>query len=423
MYSEKEISNRNEKYSRSRKITALALAVPLALNLSACTDETESKPTYPTPAYETLEPLDPAYEKQCAIIPDELIEETEDLYADTWKYEPYDSNVDVDILLQERLSAKLAVAEELNLTLYDYESEFNDLQEDIYGLDNPGVIPIDVYFERVQEFLSRYDVSIEFAGDIDLDDDYGISVPVQHDYSKEQMLTENDIETKIVLYNLVDSFGKLPVELVKTMGMKRIVLTDIDEADDAIGFISPEVLDFDTIFLDHKEGGGIAPVHEMFHLWDMRVCGPVGAWRDPQFEELNPDPAEDNFDFYANTQEYYSEDNAQTLKNQNDLYTKKQIAQSDTEKATIQAEMDAIDSLVVSTRDYGLNNIIEDKATIGEDILGIFSRWSMESVESPILQAKTKLLLARLYSEAPEIVEFFARTNQQSTNTENVLAD
>ncbi|MDN5275875.1 MAG: hypothetical protein JWN33_524 [Candidatus Saccharibacteria bacterium] len=415
---EKFLKDSSDKYPFSRKVATLAIAVPLALNLSGCTTAETPKPTISSTPYDT--DIDPRYDKECAIVPDEVIDETEDVYAETWsKSEIMGGSDSVDDYLKAQKEKKKSVANELGLTVYDYRSEMADLSVDLYA--DTSVISAETYFEHSEEFLSRYGVSIVFSSAEVSNTE--LAVPTSSKpYSYESLVSENSLETKRVLYSLISSVGDLPVELVQAMGLQRIILTDTVSSDVA-GFVVPDQLENNTVYIDYKTGSGTVLVHEMFHLWDHQQCGPIGAMRDEQYDEINPPPAEGKFNFYADTQGYYGDDEAFKLKNDQGLMTDIQFASTEAEKAEIQSKIDEIDSRVAAANEYGLTNIVEDKASLGQDLIGNWNRWTVESSESPILQEKAVLLMARLYEQSPELVEYLARAGQGSIQDTNVFAE
>lgn len=276
--------------------------------------------------------------------------------------------------------------------------------------------------------MARYGVEIVFSAEKEAQLDDDIITTVEHNpLTREAFVAADSKEAKFVLYSLITQFGELPVELVEAIGLKRIVVTDIvgtivDGTTGVAGFIEPEDHSNTTIYIDQFVATGSVAIHEMVHLWDAQQCGPLGMQYDEQYSELNPEPVEGKYGFYEDTTGYYSDQEAFSLATAQNLYTKLQQAETPEEKALVYAQIDAIDAQVVTVSDYGLTNIIEDKATLGERLFDPLNRWTVEAVASPILQSKITLLAARLYEQEPKLLEYLARTSQSREDT-NVLED
>lgn len=248
-------------------------------------------------------------------------------------------------------------------------------------------------------------------------------------YTEENLVASEDIDIKRQLYGFIASTGELPVELVKYMGLKNIVMVHINDTvksgdnENVAGFAEVYSSHPDTIYVDPTKPLNYMIPHEMFHLWDAKVCGALGMVYDKQFNALNPKPTStDAYTFYAAHDGYLSPFGVYQEESKEKLFLGLQLAQSDAEKAVVQAKIDALKERVAVADDYGFVDVEEDKATIGQEILSFSTREKIELVESPILQKKALFLRARLYEDQPKVVEYLARTGFASSKDTNVLA-
>lgn len=434
MSPEREVLSSKESPLVARKVAALGLALSLTFTATGCTVEGDSHP-HPTPSFETADPelvaeaeaIQKLMDIRCEVIPDSTIDDVEELYADTWM-PPLPADMEIDSSDRARLSFEknAAIADKLGLTIYDVNSEYKNLTNDIYS-DGP-VLPLETYLEQAEDFMSRYSVTISFSAEKEAKLDEGAVATVEHNpLTREAFLAGDNKNSRMVLYSLITQFGELPVELVETLGLKRIVVTDIvgtitSGQTGVAGFVEPEDYDNDTIYIDQSVATGSVAIHEMVHLWDAQQCGPLGMNYDEQYSDFNPAPVEGKYNFYEDTTGYYSDQEAFKLTNEQNLYTQLQLAQTPEEDALIYAQIDAIDAKVVAIDDYGLTNIIEDKATLGARLFDPLNRWVVEKESSPVLQEKITLLAARLYEQDPRLLEYLARTSESLEDT-NVLDD
>lgn len=403
----------------SRRVAAFSIAVPLLFGAAGCTSvETPS----PYPTY-SVTPGPKYLDTRCEVIPQKTIDETQQVFASTWQKFGLDQNITGDQIEQYRESHRLAVAAELELTVFDYKAEYKRLADDIYS--KTSTIPTKEYFDAAQEFLSRYGVKMVFdSKEIDKGTYPGVTP-----YTQENLVASEDIDIKRQLYGFITSTGELPVELVKYMGLKNIVMVHIENTvkssdnENVAGFAEVNSSHPDTIYVDPTKPLNYLIPHEMFHLWDANVCGALGMMYDKQFNALNPKlTSTDTYRFYAAHEGYLSSIGVYQEENKEKLFLGLQLARNDAEKAAAQAKIDALKARVAVAEDYGFVNVEEDKATIGQEILSFSTRINIESVESPILQKKALLLVARLYEDQPKVVEYLARTGVASFKDTNVLA-
>ncbi len=401
------------------RAATIAVAATLALNLTAQHDtKAEYVPVAaPTPtATETLSPEDAAYEKECEPISDESLQ---DLYADSWR--PWvQQEQSYEQFVAENNQRRMETAQALDLTVFDYRTELQPLFDDRPNLritPNESGVSMQEYYQRISDFLAKYNVEITFFSE-EMHGDTGMpSIP----YSYDTMIAENDRYTKQFLVDMAENIGQLPVEFIEELGMKRIVLMDINDGRSA-GFVEPTDDAFDTVYLDPHSARGNDVVHEMVHLWDMRECGAWGFMWDEQYNGLNPDPVDGALTFYEDTDIWLSQwGGVQKLWDEDIMHD---LTSSDPEiKRVAEMKRAAIDLVTVALNEYALTNTVEDKASLGAQLFTENGRSLVEVEQSPILQAKAVLLVARMYDDAPELVEYLAQTSIASRHDTNVLAD
>ncbi|HRQ87015.1 MAG TPA: hypothetical protein PLY16_02800, partial [Candidatus Saccharibacteria bacterium] len=241
-------------------------------------------------------------------------------------------------------------------------------------------ISVDVAISTAKDFLDLYGVElITTAAADDIHGQLGV-----RPYTQSELDAVDTGRLKRQLVDFIHSLSDLPVELVHYMGLKRVILAHgpiyDNGASTAAGFVDPSDPDLSTVYINpYFPTDGIL-LHEMFHLWDMKECGPQGTLEDSQYHELNPTP-----DLYENHDGYRS----------------------------VESEWDGANGEnVVVTRDYGFFNIVEDKATMGASLLTPFQLNRIFNVyDSPILQEKALLLLARINDDRPELAKYLAATH------------
>lgn len=350
-------------------------------------------------------------------VPQSVINQTEQLFAETW------DPANAEMSPQQQMAEKLAVAEELGLTIYDYQTEYADLIENAYG-ENPEVIPMTEYWERVSEFFDRYGITLVTA-ETEGSDQLWVPIEGATQIPLEQFLKQDSPEAKQALMAYMRSIGQFPVELVHEMGLKQVILTYLpegtvdkganQEAGDASGIADTLHPELGNVYVDpYKPAEGVIG-HEMSHIWDALVGG---LYNDPEFAKLSPGLLYENHEGYVTLALGAEGRVDRTI---HDLQEAVEHAGSDEEIRQAQAALDAYLAKVVVARQYGFSNIAEDKATILEYLFSDYSRRMIEATGSPVLQRKALLLMARLMADNPALVEYFARTSKVTTAEYNPL--
>lgn len=296
-------------------------------------------------------------------------------------------------------------AKKHGLTIFDYRSEFEDLSKDLYA-ERGSKLSYETYFKRAKGFAARYGVTLKIA---DSQDDLA-----RYDDS---VLTEQDLKdenVKYSLYSLIKNLGEMPVELVRYIGLKNIVLVKISDPDTG-GWA--DIYDGKTYYVDPKKPSGDAFNHEAFHLWDAKKCGAFGIFADVAYNSLNPRAIYNNSNAPNSvpastdgTGMYIDGD--EMLERTRELREEAMLAetQGNYKKAKkIKDDIKDIEALVIVTRDLGLKNIAEDKATIGgEKLFNPFTYSYALDKSSPIIRKKALFILGRIFKDKPEIVRYFA---------------
>ncbi|HEU4830824.1 MAG TPA: hypothetical protein VFS65_01480 [Candidatus Saccharimonadales bacterium] len=274
-------------------------------------------------------------------------------------------------------------AESLGLTIYDYRTEFRDLINNAHG-PFPEDISVVEYVSRVTEFLNRYSVELVVSS---TDNEGGVLYRDSQPFTMKEITDEDSRNIKQQLIGFIESIGEMPVELVHFANLKKIILVHGPFANgrSSAGYVNPNLAEIGTIYVDPSRPTASLLEHEIFHLMDMRECGLEGMYQDTQYAALNPIST-----LYEGHTKYVSEESAFEGASGPD---------------------------VVVRSDYGFTNIVEDKATLGEAILDPAQvRTVVEAAESPVLQSKSLLLLARLYQDRPDILQYLAAVSHAELN-------
>ena len=284
---------------------------------------------------------------------------------------------------------KAAAAERHGLTVFNYPEIFRDLTIYLQGR-NGEEIPFNTYFEKSKEFLALYGIDLSFDDKVS---------EVTHPLDKTKLETR---EAKVAMYSLLSSIGQLPVELIQYAGLKRVVLAGIN---------NPEVAGFaitsgehDTYYADpNKLTTENGFNHELYHLIDARQCGTVGMTIDLAYSALNPT------NIYKDHTGYLTYDEYGQLTQ--DLRFRRYYALIDADMQLaeeLQRQIDEVAAKVVVMEGYSYKNKVEDKATIGGDLLNPDHYMIFLKLGGPTLKAKFILLMGRIYHDKPGIVRYFA---------------
>lgn len=398
----------------ARKIAAGSLAVSLALGVSGCANaESFHLPAFITGDYTS---------KECDVVTKQTLDETKQLFDDSRK--AADTNGNRYITQEAHDAYRIRVAQKLGVTVYDPFNEFEALNFNALSNDVSD-IPTKQYLAAAETMLARYGIAIEYGSD----EVKSGAFPGVTGFSKADIIATDDPAIKYQLNSVIQSIGELPVELVRYMGLKKVVLVHIGKTkaangEQAAAFAELGNPDPDAIYIDPTEAASDVIPHEMLHLWDAKECGPIGMDNDTQYDALNPQPTQKGApSFYKAHTGYLSPTDAGEQESTSGLYLQLKNAQTAQERATILAQIEAIEARVAVADEYGFSAIYEDKATIGEKLLSPLTRSLIDDNDSPIVQNKSMLLAARIFEDQPKSIAYLAQTSLTPPTLADIIAN
>jgi hypothetical protein len=395
-----------ETLPRYRKVlAATTLAASLALNgvdmneAEAITDPTSTVVEAP----ETASMSDTTY---CAPIDWESRHKTKRLLNHPHNFDAPIKNVPHKHTTAAEMAAKRKVAaKRFDLTVYNYRHIYRGLFRDAKHANDK---PVATYLQKANQFAQHYGVTVTAPS------------PVPNTNPVEQITPLNigtlsageQKKARYALTRIIDNLGQLPVEFVKSVGLKHIYLGRLVIAN-SVGHA--DMINGGTIYVDPlKYGGPNVISHEFTHLWDARECnGPKGAFQDPQLDALNPVNVYDQYPYDASRQTnrgVYTDRSTVASSGPATILAQK-IRHDYAHNHYARAERhwrkyEALFRNVVAIRSYGLKNVAEDKATIGEDMLTPYDYQSIYNAGAPILAKKFAYLLARVYQRHPRFAKY-----------------
>lgn len=302
-----------------------------------------------------------------------VLEDTESVYASINSEAGY-----MDERGLERVTAK-----KYGLTLVDTSSYMNRIDKSESEAEATKV---------VDDFMAGFDIdfSVQDARDVkEIDgaiaeailvgersivfsEDLPVVVPSEP-YKDDQAATDDPEPSELDTFrgaakDFVNNVGRLPVEVVALAKVSSIDVND-ELRDGKAGYYWPvgpgEIQISEEAFL----GGGAknTATHELTHAIDVGLCQFWGSRRDAEFRALNPPGFR------------YGQDNVKK------------------------------DDLLSFDEPYGMENIREDKATVGESLLTALFPESI--TQSPAVLAKGALLLARIEHRVPGAGKYIATLN------------
>lgn len=201
---------------------------------------------------------------------------------------------------------------------------------------------------------------------------------------------------------LVSDLGELPVEFIKYVGLKHIVVLNIQDKKTA-GYADVAGA-HDTFYSGIESVPGNIFDHELSHLKDAKECGSSNMFIDKDFDALNPKK-----NIYLNPGQYISRDKYGELiqKDLSDLQLAKALNKK-SEVTKIEKRIAAVGKRVFTTSEYGKTALVEDKAEISADLLNPFFHSYLIDKERPILRRKAIFLAARIYQSNPKLLKYFS---------------
>jgi hypothetical protein len=308
---------------------------------------------------------------------------------------------DVSDNAEKQLIAKREVAaERYGLTIYDYRTEFRNLEHDLYAKGGQKV-PVSEYLEAAQDFSAKYGIKLSVPQKVPANP-YGIQTEAMDLNTLDAKQQE---EMRFALYGFIENLGELPVEFVQTTGLKNVYVVKIDDKDTA-GFA--DYINGGKFFVDGtKPLDGETFTHELTHLWDADLCGNSEAiFHDPGFNKLNPS------NIYSQYPGSFTKTDRQGYKSYDSVVQSKR-ASTLSQKNKLSAYFRLFRKVVV-TEDYSFTNVAEDKATLGQELFSPYDYRSIYNKHQPILASKFAYLLARLYQKSPNIARYFVEVGNNT---------
>ncbi len=384
------------------RMTAVRLAMTGAVLLGAASCSFESQPDDDSLAVDSTEQMITVPEQECVDPTPQEWNDTVGIFdapetyevaslIERYGYKNGANNID------EGLSETRAIAAERHgLTIYNYREYMQTLDDDLYSDGGPK-LPFSTYLDTAKAFLALYDVDLTV--DMEAEDKETIE-------KVDPTVLESDT-VKQSMTVLIRTFGEMPVELVKYIGLKKIRLVTIEE-DKVAGFVEP-VGEAGEYFVDPSRAiTANVFAHELYHVLDVRLCGPADMRVDDGFTDINP------ADIYNDRGNYISE--LDSIDDGLNLYTDLQLADNEAETAAVQAQIDELKSRVVTPSEYGFTSPVEDKAEVGASLFDPFAYVRFLRTSSPVLRDKSLFLLARMYHDEPKLVRYFADISHRPTS-------
>lgn len=259
------------------------------------------------------------------------------------------------------------------------------------------ILPFETYFTQAQAYMEQFGVTLRIANLLDLVQGIGYQKPTYYE----------TVLAKQSMYNLIRAYSTLPKEYVALSNLDVIAIVSggfTRGGTIAAAELSGHRAD-KTIFVNIEQSGGVTVQsyrHEQWHLVDEVLCGGKHATaKDPDFEALNEDEEYTDKPDYSNTLQLL-EPRLRQLE--------EKAAQGEFDQAEQdQINADALTVLYYSA--YAKTAVEEDKAELGGNIGGPDDTRKMLDDNSPKLRRKSIHQLARLWTYAPRIVEYFAATS------------
>ncbi|MBP7806918.1 hypothetical protein KA047_00285 [Candidatus Saccharibacteria bacterium] len=229
--------------------------------------------------------------------------------------------------------------------------------------------PYSYYQEKVTPVLATYGIELVVLDEGQTMDEDGMA-----GYSSTEM---NSQKAKANLIRMVRHLYPTPVELISYLGVTQVVVGNILKPDTS-GYANTTPFP-ETVFIDALAMNERTLLHEAGHVWDGANCGNEGMYEDPQFAALMP----------------------QTVKSSDRSLQSKLLGGPG-----------AYESMgrIVATSNYALEEtreggIVENKAEIIARI-GDIESYDTLSDAGPFVSSQHRLLMARLYRDAPNAVAY-----------------
>lgn len=307
--------------------------------------------------------------------------------ANTFTHEDYEAAIQ---------DYRFELADNLDLTLPDMRDVFEHLESE----------------EMQSASLSEFTIYASEA----LSEKYGISIGYTPHFGDEssvpiEIASLDEAETALLKGNVIQaasSVNMFPVELIEMMNLKSITFAHIPPQDDGIQPAAYAALGLGDIVIKHDGELRHSTInHELYHFLDYQLCDGEhqNSRNDYNWKQLNPE-VEENF---------YTNDYTNQTSN-NPEYISVETAREE--------DIDISSPNVAVAKEDGFVNKLEDKATLGELILGnptdrnlTFEDGLLRTLalaESPAGN-KTRYLLAQLHAKNPAVLAWLVKSGDVAT--------
>lgn len=270
--------------------------------------------------------------------------------------------------------------------------------------------------------------------------DYGVSISLD-DYDKlagADRLTMDDINSapfKQYLYSVVNTFGVLPIELVQSLGIKKLVIQHNGTVNTNSGIVSDSPgyvhVGGDTIFTDLSSPHVDLIGHEIGHIVAYKMgCYYRNNW-DPAWAELNPNNIYTDYgnnpsiSGYITVQDMGDPEGEYALAYENLQDT---IANSD-DFSEVQGARDRLAEVltrIIAPSDYALSSPQEHwSETFGVLIEAVANNGMLNTENGseayPQMYNNWMAMMYRLYNYDQRLVEYFGLILQRLEDDENTI--
>ncbi len=287
--------------------------------------------------------------------------------------------------------------------------DYNRLYAD--AISERPVVPLSEYQRALKGYLPQIGLEPFFDWESDMEGvpDEDVIEPIDNDK------TNTDNMARRAMADILGGFAYMPKEFVTESGARRVFFGDLHD-EGALGEVhlaDKENIMIDTSMFTNDRVEDLAyndsvmqviGVHESTHLLHQNLCWTV----------MEDNVGVDNAMRFLNNGAIYQDD----LKN------------PDTAQTTYTLEVDGAGS-IISTRPYGMTNVMEDVATEGEtifygpnarDLYGLDGAPGRDLIP---VREKYALLLARLDEQNPALAEYYVNFLQagriHASTDENVF--
>lgn len=242
-------------------------------------------------------------------------------------------------------------------------------------------------FEQVRESAGNFGITVTLA------DGDTAKAPSEEDLNSEA--------GKETLNAINSDLRELPAEFFAMGGVSRIVLFIEGPQSNGRprgGFAPKEELD--TVYQNlHTKQSSLK--HEVTHRIDEKFCGITSTENDPVYKSISGNIYEKNVLNSPLTYQAYKRTVTKVLGQRSKIEGKDAFTSCDLEPYTGNAK-----SKVHVVRDYSLEDIDEDKATLGERLATPPEYGNLFDLQTPLAE-KAVLQAARWYTVEPDVVRYF----------------